>query len=228
MSEIDLIAQFEPESFIAEAYRKICVTFSTNEGAKQGQVILFTSVLPGDGTSATVANMAVTMAKDGQKTLLIDCNFRNPVQDMIFTRLLGMRQRVGLGDYLRGMAEPLMEAGGKIENLWVMSNGVTLQNPARFFSGERMHNLLQQLRHEYDVILLDLPAVLPVTDAISLLRETDGVILTVAAGRVSPKVAGVAKERLEKAGGKILGVILNKVKQSWESGYKDYEYYRKL
>ena len=91
-----------------------------------------------------------------------------------------------------------------------------------------MHNLLQQLRHEYDVILLDLPAVLPVTDAISLLKETDGVILTVAAGRVSPKVAGVAKERLEKAGGKILGVILNKVKQSWESGYKDYEYYRKL
>ena len=88
--------------------------------------------------------------------------------------------------------------------------------------------LLDCLQKKYEFILLDLPAVLPVADTLALTEAADGILLTMSAGRVAPKVAKVAVDRLEKAGGKMLGVILNKISQSRDSGYKDYEYYRRL
>lgn len=231
MSEIDLITQMEPDSFLAESYRKVsvnlCNLLSSTEGG--GRVIAFSSVLPGDGTTTTTANLAVTMAKNGRRTVLVDCNFRNPAQNLIFSRLLKHRIMLGLGDYLSGkiMRENLIQETG-VDGLCFVANGMILQNPAQFFATERMRLLLNALRKEYEFIFLDLPAVLPVADTLAVTDAADGVVLTVSAGRVSPKAAKVAVERLQKSGGQILGVILNRIVQSYESGYKDYEHYRKL
>ena len=78
MSEIDLITHFEPDSFLAESYRKISVNLSNLFSDDTGHTLILSSVLPGDGTTTTAANLAVTLAQNGRKTILLDCNFRNP------------------------------------------------------------------------------------------------------------------------------------------------------
>ena len=229
MSEIDLITHFEPDSFLAESYRKISVNLSNLFSDDTGHTLILSSVLPGDGTTTTAANLAVTLAQNGRKTILLDCNFRNPTQHLIFSRITKQRIMVGLGEYLTGKQsiEQLIQPTG-IDGLEFVPNGLAVHNPAHFFGTENMHMLLDCLQKKYEFILLDLPAVLPVADTLALTEAADGILLTMSAGRVAPKVAKVAVDRLEKAGGKMLGVILNKISQSRDSGYKDYEYYRRL
>lgn len=230
MTDIELVTKTQPDSFLAEAYRKICVWLSTSLQAGEGQrgrVILLTSALPREGVSTTAANLAAAMAQNDRRTLLLEANFRNPVQMGVFQNASVAQSKDSLGSYLAGEIDSL-ETLGILENLWLLPAGRKLKHAETYLSGGRMRDLLEELRTQYDCIFLDVPAVLPVPDAMVLAGLADEVVMVVSPGIEAPHVAMEAKKRLLKAGASLRGVVMNRVPHGFDSGYEDYEYYRKM
>ena len=124
------------------------------------------------------------------------------------------------------MGTPLSEAvqATKIENLYALTGGVVPPNPSELLGSERMKNILQRAKEEYDYVLIDTPPVLPVTDALVLSRLVDGLIMVISSGEVKVEMARDVKNQLVHAGANILGVVLNKVR-SEHHGYGYYYYY---
>jgi len=219
-----LVTQLQPDSFLAESYRKICLNLMGHDEEKElGRVIMMTSSVPCEGVSLTTANIAVVLAQSGQRTLLLEVNFRHPTQEQTFRDFLPGIPHAYLCDFLSDGTKP--EPQELLPSLWAVFSGRRLGPLQYYFLGKHLRHLLKQYRTEYDFILMDMPAALPVPETASLAGIVDEIILVVAADRVTPREAMAARARLEKAGGKIKGAILNSVRHSSDSGYKDYEYY---
>ena len=214
-----LITREQAKSPIAEAYR----TFRTNlqfckvDGSLKS--LLFTSSGPGEGKSSTVANTAIALALTGKKVIIVDCDMRKPVQHRMFCR-----KQTGLTNFLVGkesMENIIQDT--EVENLRLVASGPTPPNPSELLDSDKMREFLGFLKGKADYILFDTPPVLPVTDACVLTSQVDGTILVIRSGQVKPEIALRAKTLLVKAGGHLLGVILNGSAEQMESNY--YEYY---
>lgn len=214
-----LVTHFEPRSPIAEAYR----SFRTNIQfagikAKTG-VFLITSSLKSEGKTTTAANLCITLAQLGSKTLLIDADMRNPTLHSIF----GKQKEPGLSNFIVGVSdlnEIIVPSG--VEDLDIITSGPIPPNPSELLSSERANQLVEKIKDNYDFILFDSPPVIAVTDAVILSSKVDGVFLVIHAGKSSKGICLRAKILLEKVNANILGAVLNNVKV--ESGY-GYEYY---
>jgi tyrosine-protein kinase Etk/Wzc len=216
----NLVTHFEPKSPISEAYR----TFRTNLHFARldnpMRTILVTSSGPGEGKSTTVANLAITMAQMGTKTILVDSDLRRPVIHSIF----GLQRAPGLTNYLAGNV-PLQEIiqPTPIENLSILTCGVLPPNPSELLGSKKMRELLEELKGRYEMILFDSPPVIAVTDAAVLSTSIDGVALVVSSGYTSKEALVRAVTLLENVKGRLLGGVLNKIKV--ESIYGSYHYY---
>ncbi|WP_302535156.1 CpsD/CapB family tyrosine-protein kinase [Megasphaera elsdenii] len=221
MAEIDFITHYDSRSPVSEAYRAIRTNLQFAGAGKQLKTLVFTSAVPGEGKSTTVANLAIAMGQDDKHILLIDCDMRKP----FVHRRFGLLNR-GLSNCF---AEdlPLKEViqADVFPNLDVVTSGPVPPNPAELLGSKKMKDLLQEAAETYDYVFLDMPPVLAVTDAVLMSSQVDGTILVFGSGDISPDEGKQAKELLEKVHANILGVILNKVPQHHKSGYYYYYYY---
>ena len=219
MAEIDFITHYDSRSPVSEAYRAIRTNLQFAGAGKQLKTLVFTSAIPGEGKSTTVANLAIAMGQDDKKILLIDCDMRKPV----------VHRRFGLLN--RGLSNcfaedlPLKEViqADVFPNLDVVTSGPVPPNPAELLGSKKMKDLLQEAAETYDYVFLDMPPVLAVTDAALMSSRVDGTVIILGSGDIGPDEGKQAKELLEKVHANILGVILNKVPQHHKSGY--YYYY---
>ncbi|KAB2953775.1 CpsD/CapB family tyrosine-protein kinase [Heliorestis acidaminivorans] len=213
-----LITQEDPKSPLAEAYRTIRTSMHYATADDNAKIFMFTSAGPGEGKSTTIANVAVTFAQAGTKTLLIDCDLRKPVQHKIFH----ISNSKGLTNLLvdkRPLTEVLTLTPN--DNLQVLPSGPIPPNPSELLGSRAMQNLLASLKENYDLILIDAPPTIAVTDAPVLAGAVDGIVLILLSKAVKTDLALEAKARLEQANGKIIGAILNGLEMSSQ----DYSYY---
>ncbi|MBN6187035.1 CpsD/CapB family tyrosine-protein kinase [Aneurinibacillus sp. BA2021] len=217
-----LIAHWDPKSPVSEAYRTLRTNIQFAGVDQEIKTILVTSTAPEEGKSTTSANLAVVMAQAGKRTLFIDADLRKPTGHQTFY----VSNRRGLTSFLVGQAawEDAMQQTG-IDNLFVMTAGPIPPNPSELLASKRMQAAMEELRGQFDAIILDTPPALAVADAAILARMADGCILVVNAGKTNRDMAKRAKQQLEHAHARLLGVVLNNKKLKKKEDY--YYYYQK-
>jgi capsular exopolysaccharide synthesis family protein len=210
-----LVAGLAPKSLAAEQYRQLRTRLSHAEGASNLRTVLVTSPQKGEGKSITSANLALTMAQELQRrVIIVEADLRKPSLQALF----GLPAGPGLSDYLAGAAE-LKDVMTYLpeHNLTVVHAGSTPANPAELLGSTAMRRLLDQLRTRFDRVILDTPPVLPLADVAVLAPLVDGTLLVVRAG-VTPKPA-IENALRAFDSSRLLGVVLN------ESGMQqDYSY----
>src|SRR5215470_11750777 len=233
-----LITHFDPKSPVAEAYRTLRTNIQFARMERSGKVLVVSSPTLQEGKTTTIVNLALTMAQSGQKTLLIGANMRRPS----IHRFFGIEREPGLSNILVGSAqwrdcirtvadilmgrfemEDIMAAPG-LDNLHIIEAGPVPANPSELLSTPAMAGFLHSVRDVYDVILVDTPPILPVTDSAIVASQADGVVLVYQAGKVGRLVLKRAKVHVENVGGKVWGVVLNDVKTEI-AGYAYTQYY---
>lgn len=220
--DASLCYYYRPGSRDAEAYRTIRTSLFV--AIKEGQkVIQISSASPGEGKSTTSANLAIAMAQSGKKVLLIDCDLRRPT----LHQLLALPQEVGLTDILldeiewRNAVRPTV-----IDNLSVMTAGLCPDNPAELLSTAAFSAIVKQARQEYDILLLDSPPILAVSDPCIISPHADGLLLVVRMKKTRRAAVQRVRETLAAHGVSITGVVANgfESQAAADSGY-DYESY---
>lgn len=203
-----LIVSTNLKSPISEEYRLLRTKIPFSSKDMDLKTIMVTSSQSGEGKSTTISNLAVTYAQEGKKVLLIDADLRKPSLHRIFSQL----NHQGLSTLLAGQSsveEAIQETS--ISQLSLLPSGPLSANPSELFNSLAMRELLEQMKEQYDVILMDTPAVLTVTDSVIVSALCDGVIMVVAAGKVKKERLKKAQEQLEHVNARILGIVINRV-----------------
>jgi len=190
------------------------------------KVFLITSATKGEGKSFVAAALGIAFAQIGKRVVIVDANLLSP--DL--QRFFGVDGNVGLADVLKGTAsidEALMETN--FANLRLLPARAHLKestpaNSARLFNPEAVLGLLQRLREQFDLVLIDTPPMMAVTDPSVLASMADGVLLVVDLGSVTKTVAQRVKEQLDLAQAKIVGIVINKASRRQGYDYRDYPY----
>ncbi len=217
---IPLIIRSAPDDPTSEAYRTLRtnVTFVSAEH-RTLQLICVTSPGPAEGKSTTAANLAITLAQQGARTLLVDADLRRPLVHKVFNLV----QEPGLTDVLVGSAA-LREAvrPNVIANLDVLPGGALPPNPSELLGSEAMHRLLEQLRAQYASVIFDTPPALAVTDATVLGASADAVILVLRVGETEEAAAQRAVEMFRRVQARVAGTVLNGVEKQRDRYYQYY------
>lgn len=222
MLNSSLITYNNPKSPISEAYRVLRTNIQYSSIDNPLKVIVVTSSGPGEGKSTTVINTAITFAQAGSKVLVIDGDLRKPK----IHKLMGLENKNGLTNILASKGdfkESIKQVG--INGIEIITCGAIPPNPSELLSSKQMKMLIQQLREEYDLIMIDAPPVGNVTDAAILSTICDGTILVTASGQVDVASVKRAKELLQKVNANIVGVVLNKLDKNSKGNYYYYYYY---
>jgi capsular exopolysaccharide synthesis family protein len=217
-----LIVLHEPRSPAAEAFRALrtAVLFSTP--AAPPKVIMVTSAGASEGKTVTSVNLASSLAEGGSRVLLVDVDLRRPRCHHV----LGVTNERGLSSFLAGQAEfesVVHPVDGT--SLFFVPAGATPPNPAELVGSARMRDAVEQLRDRYDFVILDSPPVLPVTDAVVLGREADGVVLVVKGYDTPRELVRRARDQLLHASVHLLGAVVNNVDLNWGDHYFYNRYY---
>ncbi|EPY2279278.1 CpsD/CapB family tyrosine-protein kinase [Clostridium sporogenes] len=220
--KLELITIKDPKSPISEAYRTLRTNIQFSSFDEKISVIFVTSSTPGEGKSTTSANLAITMAQNGAKTILVDCDLRKPNVHKLFklSNTKGLSNLLIEDNSIDGVIQQ-----SSVENLHILTSGVKPPNPSELLSSQKMKKFIEMSKEHYDYIILDTPPVGVVTDAQLVSQYSDGGILVTASGQVERELAIRAKQLLQKVNAKILGVVLNKVDTESGSGYRYYNYY---
>lgn len=213
------------KSPVSEAYRTLMTNleFSNLDGGLK--TIIVTSTEPGEGKSTTLTNLAIAMAEQDKRIALIDADMRKSV----IHRMFGIPNMKGLTNILlEGIDyKEVTNTIQGLDNLDIITSGTKPPNPVEILGSQRMKDFLEMLESEYDMILIDVPPILPVADASVVANYVDGVVLVIGYGQVPIEAAIQAKEQLEKVNAKTLGVVLNKVPVDQKDYYYYYYYYDK-
>ncbi|WP_419874802.1 CpsD/CapB family tyrosine-protein kinase [Candidatus Pristimantibacillus sp. PTI5] len=215
----NLITELNPKSPISEGYRMLRTNIEFSTLNHKLQVIMVTSSKPSEGKSTTCANMAVAFAQANKKVLLIDADLRKPSQHHIF----GKSNRTGLTTALFNQMplEDIIQFTNT-ENLSIIQAGPTPPNPSELLSSDQMADLLKTARERFDMVIIDTPPIMSVTDAQIVATRSDGVVLVVDSGNVKKDVVLKAKASLDHVKAKLLGVVLNKINRNHSDIYSYY------
>jgi len=224
-----LITYEDPKSPISESYRSLRTNISyASTVDKKIKSLLISSSQPGEGKSTTTANLAIAFAQLRKKTLLVDADLRKPVQHNVF----GHPRGPGLSEYLIGEINILSDVihPTKVENLSIMTAGGLPPNPSELLGSESMSKLVDQLEHEYDMVLFDSPPIVAVTDASMISGELDAIALVVKAGQTERSAVDRALDTIKNVKAPLIGAILNGASQESLGGkyayyYSYYNYY---
>ena len=215
-----LVTSQNPKSIPAEAYRSLrtSIIFSSPEDRR---TLLVTSANPSEGKSITSSNLAVTMAQNGARTLLLDMDFRRPVIHKVF----GVSQEKGLSNVLVGDAElEDVLTHTKVPNLDIIPSGHIPPNPAELLSSEGLSAYMDILRDRYDRVIIDSPPILSATDPVIISTYVDEVLLVIKAGETSRELAHAAIGKLRHVKANLLGTVLNSI-ITGQGNYYQYQYY---
>jgi capsular exopolysaccharide synthesis family protein len=190
-----------------------------HDGGSGGQVLMVTSAVAQEGKTTLAAHLALSTARAGRRTLLIDCDLRRPRLHSVF----GLPPGPGLSGVLLRAATPAEAVcPGPVEGLSVLPAGDAIRAVNQAHIAGDLRALLTELRAEYDLILLDCSPVLPVADALTIGRSADGVLLSVRPGTSQLPLVSAACERMAALRLPVLGAVVNGVR-SGATSYK-YEY----
>ena len=220
-----LITHEDPKSPVAEAYRSLRTSIMYSSSGEPIKSILVSSPGPGEGKTTTIANLAITYANLGKKTLLIDTDLRRPVQHRVFN----IKRDPGITHYLSGTVDDFnsLIQETEIKNLFVVSAGVIPPNPSELLGSERMRTLVAKLENEWDMVLFDSPPLVAVTDATMVSKEIDRIIMVVKSGGTDKGAFNRTLLALQNVEAPLGGVVMNAVtsKNSYGSYYYYYQYY---
>lgn len=222
LSPRERITLATPRADVAEALRTIRAGIILSSADNPPKVLMVTSVAKGDGKTTLAANLAVSLAEAGHRTLLMDVDLR---QGRIASLFNLSAHSAGLVDYLTGRAgvdEVITETD--VPNLEVTPSGSRPPNPAELVGSRKMEDFIRNLRDTYDYIILDSPPVLPVADALMLTRITDATLLVIRSNATDRTQAREARTRLMRVRARILGVVLNDFDAKSHYAYSDYYY----
>ena len=212
----------DPNSRFAEGYRILCAKLNLTGARASARTITVLSGGPGEGKSTTTFNLGWVCAQSGMKVLLIDGDIRRPN----IHNALQIENTLGLGEYLAGQAslDELIQSTS-IPNLEVLTAGSLGPEDLGGFSRARLASLMEACRPNYDVILVDSPPVLGISDASVISQEVDVSLLLIQHRRYPRNVSQRAKRVIEDVGGKLFGVILNNVNIKTDDNYYYYAGY---
>lgn len=210
----------KPKSTISEKFRGIRSNIMFSSAREEIKSLLITSEKPSSGKSTISANIAITYAQAGYKTLIIDGDMRKPTQHYIFD----LPNNSGLSNLIINRAtysESIKET--KIDNLAILTAGPTPPNPSELIASRHFDEIYNELLNHYDFIVIDTPPINTVTDAQIYAQTVKNCALVVDAEKNNKNEVKKAKDLIEKVGGKLLGAILNKMPLDKTSSY--YYYY---
>ena len=213
-----------PKGRIAEAYRAVRTAVYFNIRNAGSQVIQVTSPSPGDGKTTLATNLAVSIAQSGKKVLLIDADFRRPRCHKMF----GASDQVGMSAVIEGTVE-WTEAvqTTEVENLSLLACGKRPENPSELLTSRRFEELLSLFREKFDLVIVDTPPILAVTDPLNVAPRVDGIIVVLRLSKSARSSSKRTLDILEEVGGNVLGVVVNGVgagQTYGADGYRQYGY----
>ena len=204
-----------PKSQVSEAFRAVRTALYFNTQGRNHSVVQITSPTPGDGKSTLASNLAVSIAQSGKRVLLVDADMRRPRQHGTF----GISSNEGFATVLSGQSQwrDVMYECEEIDGLTVMPCGAKPNNPAELSSSPQVKVLIEEMREEFDFVIIDTPPLLAVTDPCPIAARVDGVILCLRIKKNVRVSAERATEMLVNLGAKCLGLVVNGV--GAQSGY---------
>ena len=222
---VELVAQHLPKSQMSEAFRALRTALLLSQAGHPPQVILVTSALPREGKTTAAANLAVTLAQLGDRTLLIDADLRKPGVGRLLN--LNGSKYAGLSSYLAGVSslDLVTVQHPAIPNLSAIPTGPLPPNPADLLSSHRLADALVELRTKFKFIVIDTPPVMAATDAVILSVKADGVVMVVRSGETPKEAFSRTRDLLMSVKCRLLGVVLNAVDSSAPDYYYSYRYY---
>lgn len=220
-ANIELINHRHPNFAIAEDYRTVRTSILLSQDNNLPKMIAFSSSLPQEGKTVTVANTAIAFAQLGKKVVIIDADLRRPRMH----RLFNVRNTKGLSGFLteKDSIEEIVQKTS-VENVWLIPSGPIPPNPAELLESDRMKNLLEGVKREIDFVLIDTPPVLAVVDSLIIGANVGNVILVTQPEKTNRNAFLTSVERLRQANAKIVGVIFNKTAPRTKQ-YHDKSYY---
>jgi polysaccharide biosynthesis transport protein len=215
-----------PKSAVAEAYRVLRTNLVFSSAESTGRVMVVTSANPGEGKTTTTVNLAASLAQTGARVLAVEADLRRPSMSQHF----GANKAPGLTDLIVGKSEATEAIHTtRYKGLMVLPCGYVPPNPAELLGSARMKDILRALRSHYDWVIIDTPPVLAMADTPVLCPVVDGVVLVVAAESSGRQAVLRAIDQITSVGGKLVGVVLNKVdleRNAYYYGQYYGEYYR--
>ncbi len=224
-AHIELVSHHQPKSQTSEAFRGLRTALLLSQADHPPQVILVTSALPREGKTTAAANLAVTLAHLGDRTVLLDADLRKPGVGRVLSLADG--KYAGLSSYLAGVStlDLVTVQHPVIENLSAIPTGPLPPNPADLLSSHKMAEAIAELRKRFKFIVIDSPPVMAVTDAVILSVQADGVLLVVRSGETPKEAFTRTRDLLASVKCRVLGVVLNAVDPNAPDYYYSYRYY---
>jgi succinoglycan biosynthesis transport protein ExoP len=212
-----LIVQDDPHSTRAEAFRTLRTNLQFLDVEPGARSFAVTSSIPSEGKTTTAANLAIALSDSGAHVVLIDGDLRRPK----VASYMGIEGAVGLTDVLISRAElsDALQPWGR-GSLLVLPAGAVPPNPSELLGSRAMASLLRTLEAEFDVVIIDLPPLLPVTDAALVSKITRGAIVVVAAGRTHKGEFAGAIAALQNVGANVAGIIMTMLPTRGPDAYR--------
>lgn len=238
---INLASHFAPKTMIAESFRALRTNIHFSEGDKNIKTIAITSTSPQEGKTMVSANLSISLAQSGLKTLLVGSDLRKPMLGQVF----GLEETPGLTDIIFGdypwshtvktitdiiimgkiSLDDVMITPG-MDNLNIITSGTIPPNPAELIESDRMVTFIEEAKKQYDIIIFDTTPVLSAADAAILGQKMDGVLIVYRVGAVSKGLLKRTASQLQQVKCNIIGIILNGMKPDISPDFPDYKYYK--
>lgn len=222
----EIITFTSPKASVSEVFRTLRTNVQFMTASNEHNSILFTSTQAGDGKSWIAANLAITFAQAGKKVILVDTDMRRGRQHDIFE----LSNNKGLSNYLILSVKDSQDALGEyiqrtlIDNLYVITAGIVPPNPSELLTSTKMVNLIKTLEEMADIVIFDSTPSAMVTDALAISRYVGSTLIVASHKKTKMELLKQIKKNIENVGGKVSGVILNKVPLSKREYGKSYYY----
>lgn len=216
-----LVTLYSPHSKVSEEFRTLRTNIQFTMMDQSLQTIMVTSSVQGEGKSVIASNLALVFASQGKRVLLVDADLRRPTLHKKFN----LPNNSGLSSFLIGTMPALSVILDKpySKNLYILTSGVIPPNPSELLASQRMEDLMNKLKANFDIIIIDTPPVTAVSDAQILASKVDGTLFVVRKGIAEKQHLLRSKELMENVQARIIGTVFNGKKSERESDYTLYK-----
>lgn len=212
----------QPRSPISEAFRSLRTNLEFASVDSPDESILVTSPGSEEGKTTVASNLAIVLAQNEKKVVLVDADLRRPNVHKQF----GLSNLMGLSDTLRERlsVDDVLQDSGVTENLSIITSGVLPPNPVELLASRRMENIIKELKENFDIVIFDTPPML-VTDAQVLSTKVDGTIFVIRPGKTRAAMASAPLEELRRVNSNILGIVMNRIPKNREYYFGGLKFY---